>query len=379
MSPAREPDSEARPAEGALYRDVGVDHESERDAMGPFLAHIAATADIPDGAGRPACRNGFFANVVRVTDTLGLAICADGVGTKILVAEAMDRYDTIGVDCVAMNVNDLVCIGARPISFVDYIAVTRLDRRVLDELGRGLLEGAKQSGVSIPGGELAQLREMLRGLRDDGPGLDLVGVAVGLVDLDRVQTGQDLRPGDVVIGIRSSGLHSNGFTLARHVFFERAGLSVSDRPEGLERSLGEELLEPTRIYVGHVRDLLDAGIEPRGLAHITGGGFLNLGRFDAPVGFELDTVPEPPAIFRLLQRLGEVADEEMQRVFNMGIGFCVLVRPEDEEPALRTLARRGVFAGRIGTCTDDPERRVLLRQARLVGRGDRFERTDSTE
>ena len=367
--------SETRDRGETLYRDVGVDHESEGTAMAPFLSLIRETAEFPEDAGRPACRNGFFASVIRLTDQLGLAVCADGVGTKILVAEAMEKYDTIGIDCIAMNVNDLVCVGARPISFLDYIAVAKLDGKVLEEIGKGLNEGARQSGVSIPGGELAQLREMVKGVRPDS-GLDVVGMAIGTIELDRVNLGGGIEPGDVILGIRSSGVHSNGFTLARHICFERMGWAVGDTPDGLERSIGEELLEPTRIYVGHTRDLADAGIQPSGMAHLTGGGLLNLCRVDAPVGFDIDAFPEPLPIFQLLQKHGEVSDEEMYRVFNMGVGFCVIVKPDDEARAIETLSRRGDWVGRIGTCTEDPERRVHLRKAGLTGVNDRFE-TDS--
>jgi phosphoribosylformylglycinamidine cyclo-ligase len=356
---------------GISYRDTGVDHESEDSAMSAFLRLVRATADFPDDAGKPLCEVGFFASVIRLTDDLGLAVCADGVGTKILLAQQMHRYDTIGIDCIAMNVNDLVCIGARPIAFLDYIAVQKLDAEVLEQIGRGLHDGAKTAGVSIPGGELAQVREMLRGVRS-GSGLDLVGMAVGLVAPDDINLGDDIREGDPILGIRSAGVHSNGFTLARHICFERMKWMPNDRPQGLERTVGEELLEPTRIYVPHVRDLAAAGIRPRGLAHITGGGLLNLARFRAECGFHLDALPDPPPIFHLLKRCGEVSDEEMYRVFNMGIGFCVVVAPEDEAKAVDVLRRRGHWAGRIGTCIRDPQRKVSIPRLGLVGLDDRF-------
>jgi len=360
--------------QGISYREAGVDHESEGEAMRAFLRLVRETAAFPEDAGRPVCDVGFFASVIRITDRLGLAVCADGVGTKILVAQQLHRYDTIGIDCVAMNVNDLVCIGAKPIAFLDYIAVQELDGAVLEEIGRGLQEGARQSGVSIPGGELAQVREMLRGVRP-GSGLDLVGMAIGLVDLDRVSTGREIREGDPVLGIRSSGIHSNGLTLARKICFEKMKWMPTERPQGLERTIGEELLEPTRIYVPHVLALQEAGIRPRGLAHITGGGLLNLARFDAEIGFLIDTLPDPPPIFHLLKRCGGIPDEEMYRVFNMGIGFCVIVAPEEESKAVEILRRRGHWAGRIGRCVADSERKVAIPALRLVGCDDQFVKT----
>ena len=220
------------------------------------------------------------------TPDIGVAISTDGVGTKILVAEQMERFDTIGIDCVAMNVNDVLCVGARPISMVDYIAVQRLSPDFLQQVGIGLMEGARQAGVTIPAGEIAQVPEMIRGVKE-GAGFDLVGTCIGVVHPDKINTGREVSPGDIVIGLRSSGVHSNGLTLARKSLLELGGMNLNDFVPALGRTLGEELLEPTRIYVKQVMRLMDEGIAIKAMAHITSDGFMNLARVEAPVGFAL--------------------------------------------------------------------------------------------
>ena len=238
---------------------------------------------------------GYFANVIDIGG-IGLAICTDGVGSKSIIAQMMNRYDTIGIDCVAMNVNDAICVGARPISMVDYIAIEKADADILGAIAIGLVEGAKQAGISISGGEIAPLKDVVRGF-------DLVGMAVGIVPLDRIITGRDLVPGDVVIGLESSGIHSNGLTLARHVFFERAQLSIDHVFPELGIPLAEELLRPTLIYVPEILDIIRTIPTVKALINITGDGLLNLPRVDAKVGFLIDDLPPVPAIFRLIQQL----------------------------------------------------------------------------
>ena len=200
---------------------------------------------------------GYFANVIDIGG-IGLAICTDGVGSKSIIAQMMSRYDTIGIDCVAMNVNDAICVGARPISMVDYIAIEKADADILGAIAIGLAEGAKQAGISISGGEISPLKDVMRGF-------DLVGMAVGIVPLDRIITGRDLAPGDVIIGLESSGIHSNGLTLARHVFFERAGLSIDHVFPELGTTLGEELLRPTLIYVPEILDIIEQCPDGKGV------------------------------------------------------------------------------------------------------------------
>ncbi|HEU4754844.1 MAG TPA: phosphoribosylformylglycinamidine cyclo-ligase [Armatimonadota bacterium] len=322
-------------------------------------------------AGESLLGIGFYANVLRLTETLGLALSTDGVGTKILVAEMLRKYDTLGIDCIAMNANDILCVGAEPLAMVDYLAVQETRPEVLEEIGRGLYEGARQANISIPGGELAQVREMLAGVHP-GEGIDLVGACVGLVQLDRMVLGDKMEPGDVVIGLAASGLHSNGYTLARRALLEAGGLKLEQHVEELGRTLGEELLEPTRIYVKPVWQMLAEGLPVHGLYHITGDGLLNLARGERPLGFDLEWLPEPPPVFQLIARCGGVAAAEMYYVFNMGIGFCV-VAPESAAARIKAIAgEHGVAAWELGRVVRDDRKRVWLREPGLVGEGDAF-------
>ena len=283
------------------YRSTGVVDNTQL-GLGALLGWVNATAAFRSaGAGRRVVDVGFFASVVAITDTLGLALCTDGVGSKVLVAEMLRRYDTIGIDCVAMNVNDAICVGAEPISFLDYIAVERATPEILEQIARGLYAGAERAGVSIVGGEISQIPEIIKG-HEPGAGLDLVGMCAAIVPLDRIILGEQVAPGDVIVGVRSSGIHSNGFTLARKVLFEIGGLRANQSVPELGGTVGEELLRPTDIYVRPVMELLNTQRVPiRALVNITGDGLLNLARIKAAVSFTLDNLPEPQPIFRLIQ------------------------------------------------------------------------------
>ena len=349
---------------------VGVGSVS--GGLGALLRWIRPTFDNP-GAPRPALDIGYFANVIPVAPNLGIAISTDGVGTKLLVAQAAARYDTVGIDCVAMNVNDVLCVGARPVALVDYIAVEEADAELLGPLGQGIARGCELAGVSCPGGELAQVREMIRGVRP-GRAFDLVGTAIGTIGLDRMVTGDAVRAGDVLLGVESTGLHSNGFTLARRALLERGGLALDGHVSELGGTLAEELLRPTQIYVRPVLGVLDAGLPVHALAHITGDGLFNLVRTARPVGFDVEHWPAPPPIFDLVQRLGDVTDEEMFRAFNMGIGFCLVVASDSADRARRLMAEHGLTAHVLGRATDDPERTIAIRSRGLLGRNGRFVR-----
>jgi phosphoribosylformylglycinamidine cyclo-ligase len=352
---------------GLTERDAGV--APVGDALAALLRWVRPTfAYAPDA--RPRLDIGYFANVVPVAPNLGIAISTDGVGTKLLVAQAVGRFDTVGIDCVAMNVNDVLCVGARPVALVDYIALESATPSLLDALGRGLARGCEIAGVSCPGGELAQVGEMIRGARP-GSAVDLVGTAIGVVALDRIVAGADVQAGDVLLGLESAGLHSNGYTLARRTL-ERAGVSLEDRVAELGCPLAEELLRPTRIYVKPVLEVLDAGLPVRALAHVTGDGLFNLVRTARPVGFDIERWPEPPPVFALLQRLGDIPDAEMYRAFNMGIGFALVVAPGGADATRARLAKAGLGVHVLGHATDDPERTIDLRPRGLVGRGGRF-------
>ena len=349
------------------YGSAGVHADDVEAGLAGLIRHVRTTW--PAGAaglGAIKVGTGYFASVVDFGG-MGIAVCTDGIGTKALIAQMTGRYDTVGIDCVAMNVNDLVCVGARPVTLVDYIAVERAAPAMLEALGAGLAEGARLAGVSIAGGEIAEMRDVIAGAVP-GAGFDLAGTAVGRVDLDAVNVGAAARPGDSIVGIASSGIHSNGLTLARRVFFETAGLAVDDTPDGLGETVGAALLRPTHIYVREVLDLLASAVPVHALAHITGDGFLNLTRIEACVGMRLDALPPPPAVFTVLQRLGGIADAEMYRVFNMGIGFCVIVPAADEARAIEILGAHGKACSRIGTVVEDTTRRVWIDHAGLVGR-----------
>jgi phosphoribosylformylglycinamidine cyclo-ligase len=358
------------------YAEAGVDEEREQVAfarvMRPWLARTKVRS--PMVTSITGLASGYFATIMHLPPGPAIALTTDGVGTKIMLAEESGRWEPIGVDCVANNVNDLICVGAVPLALLDYIATDRIDESVLDEIARGLFLGAELAGIAIPGGEIAQIGEMLAESPSDGPTLDLVGTAIGAVPPERTPLdGGNVAPGDAVIGLPSSGLHSNGYSLARHALFRKGGLGLNDPVPGSGRRLADALLQPTRVYVNAAEALWAAGITPRGMAHISGGGLLNIARLAANVSYELDALPEAPEIFGLIASAGEVDPATMYATFNMGTGFCVVVGPDDLAAALDALNGAGEDATRIGTVTGRPGRTVSIPAAGLRGRGDTFE------
>ena len=278
--------------------------------------------------------------------SFALAMTTDGVGSKVLIANAISKWDTVGIDCIAMNVNDLYAIGAEPIAFVDYLAVERVDPERAAQIAIGLARGAEISNMSIVGGETASWPEIIRGF-------DLAGTAIGIVDKDKVVTGEKIREGDVLVGVPSSGLHSNGYTLARRIIAESKYTYFDTMPGG-DKSIGEELLTPTRIYPEIVE--LVRSCDVHGLAHITGSGLLKLRRISG-LGFEITDPLEPQPVFRFLQEQGGVDDEEMYRTFNMGMGFLVVLDESEAKEACRimgpgtrivgSIVKEGIKAGRL--------------------------------
>jgi phosphoribosylformylglycinamidine cyclo-ligase len=298
------------------YAEAGV---SQDEKAAHIAALVAALRYRRKGLGKPLTKIGHFTGLVDF-GSYALSLCTDSVGTKVLVAKEMRRWDTIGIDCVAMNANDLICIGAEPLAFVDYVAISDYDREVARQIGIGLNRGAELANVSIIGGEVAVVPELVREL-------DLAGTCFGAVRKSKIIDGRAIRAGDVIIGVPSSGIHSNGLTLARRVLAE-AALTVFDRVGGSGRPWGEELLEPTLIYVRPIlRALRRATVH--GMAHITGGGLRNLARLKSNVEFQITEPLEPPSVFRDLAQLGGIEPSEMYQTFNMGMGFAV-VAPEDE-------------------------------------------------
>jgi phosphoribosylformylglycinamidine cyclo-ligase len=348
-------------ADGA-YASAGVDQGRAGRAVGALVDVLRGIdTGLPP---RALLGSGHYAAVLRLDGDRGLALSSDGVGSKVIVAEQLGRLDTVGIDCVAMNVNDVICVGAEPIALLDYIAVEDADPDALEQIGRGLRRGAEDAGVEIPGGELAVLPELIRG-HPSPRGFDLAGFCVGLVELDAIVTGDTIEPGDVVVGVPSSGVHSNGLTLARKTLPDLAEAP----PELSGRSVGDALLEPTVIYVRAIRELLASDVEVRGLAHITGEGFLNLLRLDAPVGFKIDHPLDVPPLFELIADRGRVDAAELWETFNMGCGFCCVVPIDDADRAVQLLGSRHPGAAVIGRATTAAGVVELPRQG-LVGRRD---------
>ena len=313
-----------------LYRDAGVDINA-MDAVKRRIAGIARSTYGP----QVLSEVGLFGSLCRVPklrDPVLVASC-DGVGTKLVVARLCGRYDTVGIDIVNHSVNDILTLGARPLFFLDYIAHSNLAPASLLAIVRGLGKACRASGCSLVGGETAMMPDIYRP-RD----FDLAGFIVGIVERKKIVDASRVAPGDVVIGIPSSGLHTNGYSLARRVLFDKAGLKVGSRVKGLPRPLGEELLRPHRSYLKQVYPLLG---RVHALAHITGGGFYdNIARL---LPREVSVVIHksswrPLPIFRLIQRLGNVPDEEMYRTFNMGMGMVLLVAPKQAKGILGSIS-----------------------------------------
>jgi phosphoribosylformylglycinamidine cyclo-ligase len=327
------------------YAKAGVNLDEVSKIHKDIMKQLHDTLKLRKGKfGRALMGIGHYASIIDIGDK-ALTIHADGVGTKVLIAQMMDKYDTIGIDCIAMNVNDIICLGSEPIALIDYLALEKPNREIVKGIMRGLAKGAEEAQISIVGGETAIMPDVIKGI--DGKGFDLVGLAVGVVDKDKVIDGKNLEHGDVVIGIDSSGIHSNGLSLARKVLLQR--YKIDQFIPELGKSIGEELLTPTRIYVKPVLKLLKK-CEVHGLAHITGGAFSKLKRLlmKPKIGFLLDNMPEPLPIFQLIQKEGNISKREMYRTFNMGIGFCVFSPMSEEDRIVKIFADYGMVARTIG-------------------------------
>jgi phosphoribosylformylglycinamidine cyclo-ligase len=348
------------------YRDAGVDTDEADAGLKKLTERIRNTWPPANAEGAVKLDIGYFANVINIGG-LGIAITTDGIGSKAMIATMLEKYDTVGIDCVAMNVNDVICVGAKPVSMVDYIAIEKVKADILDAISIGLCKGAELAGISISGGETAQLRGMIHGF-------DLAGTAIGYVPLDKILVGEDIREGDVLIGVESNGIHSNGLSLARKAFFERNNYKLSHCFEELSSDLGTELLRPTHIYVREALKLMDQVQSLKALVHITSDGFLNLTRVRSDVGYVIDSLPTVPPIFSMIRRLADVEATEMYSVFNMGIGFCAVVAAADADRAISILSSEGKLAHRIGYAVVDPGRLVRLLDQGLVGQGKHFRR-----
>ena len=360
-------------SESSEYDTSGVYSQGAETALSDLLKHVLPTRKFSDHYPL-AADIGYFANVIDLGNGEGIAFGTDGVGTKIIVAELLGQYDTIGIDCVAMNVNDIICVGARPVSMVDYIACSHTDPEVFSQLGQGLAEGAWQAGISISGGEISQIKEIITGI-------DFIGACIGHVHLNRGNTGKNIKPGNLIVGLASSGVHSNGLTLARRVLLgdslEEQKSRINDYEEFLGQTLGEVLLEPTRIYVKPVLEMLDSEIDLKAMVHITSGGFCNLNRVASEnIRFVVDTLQPVPEIFNLIQDRGGVSEAEMFEVFNMGTGFCLIVEGTKEVEAISEICKSHDLPcqviGQVEACQG---KEVSLPQKQLTGKGSSFKST----
>ena len=335
-----------KPRKGLTYRDAGVDIDAGDALVERIKAHVKRTM-------RPEVLTnlGGFAGLCGLPKGYKnplLVACTDGVGTKLKLAFMLDKHDTVGVDLVAMNVNDLVVCGAEPLLFLDYFASGHLEVGVAEQVISGIADGCKQAGCALIGGETAELP----GFYAKGE-YDLAGFCVGVVDKDKVIAGSTLEPGDVLLGLASTGFHSNGYSLVRRVFLDEARLDLASTPADLDVSLGEALLRPTRIYVRALRRLAASGLM-KGAAHITGGGLVdNPTRMlpsDAKLKLQIDLRAwQAPPVFAMLARLGRVVPEEMRRTFNMGIGMIVAVPAGAADAAQSILELEGEKVFTIGS------------------------------
>ncbi len=319
------------------YREAGVDIDAAALSVEGIkrLAQATYTPGVLSGIGG---FSGLFQVGTPGEKDLVLAAGADGVGTKILIAQQMGKHDTIGIDLVAMNCDDIVTSGARPFFFLDYIAVGKLDTGVVTDLVKGVAKGCQLAGCALLGGETAEMP----GVYEEGQ-YDLAGFCVGGCMRDQIVDGSKIQKGDVLIGLESSGLHSNGYSLARRVLLEDAKMSVERHMPEFGRTLGEELLEPTRVYAKCL-EFLQSKVDIKGMAHVTGGGLLGNVPRVLPSGLSMELSyhwPVPP-IFKLIQEIGQISSAEMYRVFNMGVGMVVIVSPDQADSALEALSQWGV-------------------------------------
>jgi phosphoribosylformylglycinamidine cyclo-ligase len=313
----------------SAYAAAGVDIDLEATAIKALIKNLTFKRK---GKGTMMGSVGHFAGLLDFGE-MALALTTDGVGTKMLVADQQKDWSTVGIDCIAMNVNDLYVMNVEPVAFVDYIATDILSVEKMTQIGIGLNEGAKQSNIDIVGGETASLRGLVNGL-------DLAGTCLGMQKKDKIITGEKIKPGDVIIGVASTGVHSNGLSLARSVVEKYAGY---DKKFKGKKTFGQELLTPTRIY--HESLKVAASCEVRGMCHVTGGGLLNFTRL-SKFGFLFDSPITPPEIFSWIQNAGDIAPAEMYRTFNMGMGYAYIV-PKASVASVLKMVKGAQVVGKV--------------------------------
>ncbi|WP_366922858.1 phosphoribosylformylglycinamidine cyclo-ligase [Metallumcola ferriviriculae] len=328
---------------GVSYKDAGVDIDAGNRSV-ELIKSVVKKTWRPEVLTDLGGFGGLFAPNMKKYKQPVLVSGTDGVGTKLRVAFGADRHDTIGIDAVAMCVNDILVQGAEPLFFLDYLAVGKLLPDKVNEIVTGVAEGCRLAGCALIGGETAEMP----GFYGDGE-YDIAGFAVGMVDREQIVDGKRIKAGDILIGLPSSGLHSNGYSLARKVLLDDDISRLTDNEEGLGRTLADELLEPTRIYVSQVMPLLEQ-FDIKGMAHITGGGLLENVPRTLPIGlqaeFNYNSWPVHP-VFKLIQERGNVAETEMYRTFNMGIGFVLVVSPKEAEAVMNAVSGESYKIGTV--------------------------------
>lgn len=332
----------------SAYARAGVDVGKVKALQRFMAASLGETFRTRrSGIGSPLMSIGHYSALLELGGGRALTLHTDGVGTKVLVAQAMGKYDTVGIDCVAMTVNDLLCLGSEPVALLDYLALEREDDAMVKEILRGLAAGAELARAPIVGGETAILGDIIKGVW--GRGFDLACMGAGVVRKDRVVDGSAIEAGDAVVGVRSSGLHSNGYTLARKALLKRHALG--EYVPSLGRTLGEELLVPTAIYVKPALRLLKK-VDVHGVAHITGGAFTKLTRLTGSrnLCFRLRETEAPP-VFAMIAAEASLTPREMYSTFNMGVGLCAVVPAQQAEEAIGVCRREGFEAEVIGGVT----------------------------
>ncbi|MDT7891850.1 MAG: phosphoribosylformylglycinamidine cyclo-ligase [Thermoproteota archaeon] len=343
------------------YKEAGVDIKAVKEVHEELGNIFKAKEEYSEF--KPLLQIGHYAGVVEYGEHC-FALHVDGVGTKILVAQMMNYFEPIGYDCVAMGVNDIICIGAKPVAFLDYLAVEKVNKKLITQIAKGISKAAEESGVYVIGGETAIMPEIIKGARKQ-IGFDLVGMTFGYLKKHELIDGSKIAKDDVIIGLESSGLHSNGYTLARKILLEK--YSLTEKIPELGGILGEELLKPTKIYVKPILEA-KAEIPIKGIAHITGGSFTKLLRLakNKKIGFLLDKFPPMPAIFRLIMKTGKISIAEMFRTFNCGIGMCVILDKKYAERALDIFSKHKIKASIIGRVIDNYGVYVKYKGRKLV-------------
>jgi phosphoribosylformylglycinamidine cyclo-ligase len=351
------------------YAHVGVDRELRAESKKALqilretymFSRYGEVVQLPYGNIFPSGKNRYLDLVI------------EGVGTKVLVAQLAEKYDTIGVDGVALAVNDVIRSGAKPLAIADNIHAQVSDPALVKEWMKGIVKGAVESECVVPSGEIGDVTEVIKGLVE-GKGFDMVVATIGEVTSEKIISGRDIKAGDVVIGLRSSGIHSNGVSLARKILFKKWGgrYEPYDIPDGLDREVVYEVLEPMKIYVKPLLAVADE-LKVKAAVHITGDAYLkfdNLTRFSKGIGFEFDNL-NPQPIFELIQKTASelgcvITDEEMFKTFNMGWGFAVIVNKRNMDKALDVLEKTGVKAEQIGHVTDSEGIKILYKNREII-------------